>query len=197
MAGSLRITGGSLLLRAQRSPSGLRRCCQRLPFSEVFLLGARRASPVPVQPFLACCRHYPAGSGRGISQVAAAGVAFAKSREARHPGLGISRGLRGVRYLRPTRSLPGLSPGLSGGTAPGFRPRSVSSASWCWLFPCWGFHPLGHTVFTGHARSGHADFPHPAPQKHGFATRRKAECTTRARGNGNRSRSRRYRLHGM
>ncbi len=62
-----------------------------------------------------------------------------------------SRGLHGVRYLRPTRSLPDLSSGLSGGTAPGFRLQSVSSASWCWLFPCWGFHPLGHTAFTGHA----------------------------------------------
>lgn len=68
MAGSLRVTGGSPLLRAQRPPSGLRRCCQRLPCSGGFLPGTRRASPVPVQPFPACCRHYPAGSGRGVSQ---------------------------------------------------------------------------------------------------------------------------------
>ncbi len=68
LAGSLRVTGGSPLLRAQRPPSRLRRCCQRLPFSEDFLPGARRASPVSVQPFPACCRHYPAGSGRGVSQ---------------------------------------------------------------------------------------------------------------------------------
>src|SRR5262249_15282724 len=59
-----------------------------------------------------------------------------------------SRGLLGVRFLRPARSLPGLSPGLSGGTAPGFRLRSVSSASWCWLFPRWDFHLLGCSVFT-------------------------------------------------
>lgn len=68
VAGSLRVTGGSPLLRAQRPPSGLRRCCQRLPFSGGFLSGARRASPVSAQPFPACCRHYPAGSGRGVSQ---------------------------------------------------------------------------------------------------------------------------------
>jgi hypothetical protein len=45
-----------------------------------------------------------------------------------------SRGLLGVRYLRPTGSLPGLSPGLSGSTAPGSRPQRGSSASWFWLF---------------------------------------------------------------
>ncbi len=82
-----------------------------------------------------------------------------------------SRGLHGVRYLRPTRSLPDLSSGLSGGTAPGFRLRSVSSASWCWLFPCWVFHPLGHTVFTGHARSGRADSAASGSSTGGFATR--------------------------
>jgi hypothetical protein len=71
-----------------------------------------------------------------------------------------SRGLCGVRYLRPAGSLPDLLSGLSGGTAPGFRLQSVSSASWCWLLPCWGFHPLGHTDFTGHARSQRAELPH-------------------------------------
>src|SRR5262245_18586843 len=46
LAGSRRVTGGSPLLWAQRTPSGLRRCCQRLPCSDVFLVGTRRASPV-------------------------------------------------------------------------------------------------------------------------------------------------------
>ena len=67
-AGSLRITGGSPLVRAQRPPSGLQRCRQRLPCSGGFLPGTRRASPVSVHPVPACCRHYPAGSGRGLSQ---------------------------------------------------------------------------------------------------------------------------------
>jgi len=68
VAGSLRVTEGSSLVRTQRPPTGLRRCCQRLPFAGRFLPGARRASPVPAQPFPTCCRHYPAGSDRGISQ---------------------------------------------------------------------------------------------------------------------------------
>jgi hypothetical protein len=68
VAGSPRLYEGSRLVRAQRPPSGLRRCCQHLPFSGVFLPGTRRASPVSIQPFPACCRHYPAGSDRGISQ---------------------------------------------------------------------------------------------------------------------------------
>ena len=49
-------------------PSGLQRCRQRLPCSGGFLPGTRRASPVSVYPVPACCRHYPAGSGRGLSQ---------------------------------------------------------------------------------------------------------------------------------
>lgn len=57
------------------------------------------------------------------------GAAFASTREARHPVRCISRGLLNVRYLRPARSLPGLSPGLSGGSALASRLKSVSSAS--------------------------------------------------------------------
>jgi len=62
---SRRVTGGSSLRRTQRPPSGLRRRCRRLPCSGVFLPGTRRASPVPMQPFAACCRPYPAGIGCG------------------------------------------------------------------------------------------------------------------------------------
>lgn len=64
-ARSRRITNGSSLLRAQLPPSDLRPCCQCLPCSKGFLLGVRRASPVPMQPFLACHRHYPAGIDGG------------------------------------------------------------------------------------------------------------------------------------
>ena len=54
---------------------------------------------------------------------------------------------------RPTGSLPGLSPGLSGRSGPGFRPRRVSPASWLWLLPCWEFHPPACAVFSGHEMS--------------------------------------------
>jgi hypothetical protein len=65
------------------------------------------------------------------------------------------RGLHDVRYLRPAGSLPDPRSGLSGGTAPDFRPRSVSSASWFWLLPCRAFHPLGCIDLSGHAGHGH------------------------------------------
>ena len=127
---SRRVTGGSSLRRAQRPPSGLRRRCRRLPCSEGFLLGARRASPVPAQPFAACCRPYPAGTDRGQP-------AFLRDRCCLRPysmgsasGTCRSRGLHDVRCLRPAASLPSLYAGLVRRYRPVLSPlRSVSSAS--------------------------------------------------------------------
>ncbi len=65
-----------------------------------------------------------------------------------------SRGLRSVRYLRPTRSLPSPGLGLSGDFAPRFRIEHASSASWFWLLPCWDSHPLGYISFSGHTGLG-------------------------------------------
>jgi hypothetical protein len=135
--------------RTQLLPSDLWRRCRPLPCSAGFLPGARRASPVPAQPFPACCRHYPAGSRSGLSEFSAPGTAFRQSLRGSAPGIGSYGALLGVRYLRLTGSLPELSLGLPGGTPPGFRPRRVSPASWPWLLPCWEFHPLGCTAFSG------------------------------------------------
>ena len=66
-ARSHRVTGGSLLLRAQRPPSGLQSALPPLTLLRKFLSGTRRASPAPSHPFSACCRHYPAGANNEIS----------------------------------------------------------------------------------------------------------------------------------
>ena len=96
---SRRVTGGSSLRRTQRPPSGLRRRRRRLPCSGVFLPGARRASPVPMQPFAACCRHYPAGIGCGCQP------AFFRRRCClRHGTSGSASGLNLTRLAR--RSIP-------------------------------------------------------------------------------------------
>jgi hypothetical protein len=94
-------------------PLAFGRRCRRLPCSGMFLPGARRASPVPALPFAACCRHYPAGTGRGYQP------AFFRARCClRHSSSGSAsgsysyRGLHDVRCLRPTASLPGLSAGF-------------------------------------------------------------------------------------
>src|SRR5207237_6283050 len=69
-------------------PLAFERRCRRLPCSRVFLPGTRRASPVPMQPFAACCRHYPAGIGCGYQPASsAADAAFASTREAQLPDI--------------------------------------------------------------------------------------------------------------
>jgi len=88
MVGSQHITGGSLLLQAQRPPSGLPCCCQHLPRLQRLSRWDREGfSGFRARPFLACCRPYPAGSGYGISQTSVSTTAFASTPVARLPEL--------------------------------------------------------------------------------------------------------------
>ena len=79
--GSRGATRGSSLLSAQRTPSGLQRRHRRLPCSGVLVPGAGRASPVPMPPFSACRRHYPARALHGHRPASADGATAACTRE--------------------------------------------------------------------------------------------------------------------
>ena len=90
------------------------------------------------------------------ARVSVLGAAFASRRVARHPGL-CSRGLRGVRYLRPTRLLPSPRLGLSGGLERQIPLCVRSPASW-FLTPFHGgicTHKVV-TLQTGHSFNEHA-----------------------------------------
>lgn len=95
--------------------------CRHLPFSEVFLPGTGRASPVtrttlpcmlPSVPRWECGRYQSEFRHHCCLRPRTGGSA---------PKVVRFRGLLDVRYLRPTRSLPRPSLGLSEGTVPGFR----------------------------------------------------------------------------
>jgi hypothetical protein len=174
--GSRRVTGGSSLLRAQRPPSDLRRRCRRLPCSEVFLLGVRRVSPVPIQPFPTCCRPYPAGTVRGPQPVLSADdVAFARTRGARLPGF-VLTGLARRSMPAARRVAPRPRVGFVRGTS-----RSAFATASAppllhgfWFLPRWGFHPWGCISFF--FLSGHAAHEG-RPRKTGDG-RRDAACRT-------------------
>lgn len=90
-AGSLRITEGSPLLRAQRPPSGLRRCCQRLPCSGDFSPGPGGLRQFRYNPSLRAAVITPLDPVAVSAILSTTGTAFAKIREARHPETCLTR----------------------------------------------------------------------------------------------------------
>ena len=90
-ARSHRVTGGSLLLRAQRPPSGLRRRCRRLPCSGDFFPGPGGLHQLHHIPSLRAAVITPPVPTTRSARVPAVGVAFANAREARPPVLVLTR----------------------------------------------------------------------------------------------------------
>jgi hypothetical protein len=119
-----------------------------------FSPGFRRASPVSIQPFAACCRHYPAGTGRGC-QPAFFRVRCCLRQFPRGSASGsASRGLHDVRYLRPTASLPGLRRVCQEAPRRAFAtPTRLLSFMASWPLPCRDFHSLGCTAFLRSRRA--------------------------------------------
>jgi hypothetical protein len=146
---SRRVTGGSSLRRTQRPPSGLRRRCRRLPCSGGFLPGASRASPVPMQPFAACCRPYPAGIGCGCQP------AFFRRRCCLHHGSsgsasGPTLTRLAQRSMPAARSVAPRPEGRVRQEAPRrafATPTRLLSFTAPWPLPCRDFHSLGCTAF--------------------------------------------------
>ncbi len=109
LGGSRRIAGGSLLLRTQRPPSGLRRRYRRLPFSSVSL-GTRRASLVPYTSLLCVLSPFPRRDCVRFQSAFRSQFCLRQATRGSAPSAFHFRGLLSVHSLGPADSFPNLHP---------------------------------------------------------------------------------------